>query len=60
MTMKVGGSITGSINSTMAIINSKERLIGVFLQMKKFEIINNTLTRYLLGHNLFVKPNFYY
>jgi len=35
MAVKVSGSITGSINSTMAIINSKEGLIGVLLKMKK-------------------------
>jgi len=45
MTMKVGGSITGSINSTMAIINSKEGLIRVLLKMEKIEVINPDLLR---------------
>jgi len=43
--MKVGGSITGSINSTMAIINSKEGLIRVLLKMEKIEVINPDLLR---------------
>jgi len=40
MAMKVSGSVTGSINSTMTIINSKEGLIGVLLKMNIIKVMN--------------------
>ena len=45
--MKVGGSITGSINSAMAIINSKEGLTGVLLKMKIFEVMFTSYSKVL-------------